>query len=699
MSELEDAFVKRGYWIDHSRGLVMGQTLTVESQTGIIIVAILTILASVASAQLWNLCAFLIHQFRADGNPSDGLFWQQQALLRTMPTPTAFLADSFKLSWRWRSKLPCPLLRSSLLLVFAVCFVVSSIAGGISTSYVVDNSNIEVLVNGPMCGHINYTRVYGNQSTSPLIAGLGESIQSYVANCYQNRSSLPAPCQNTFSRPRIPFTTVPSSCPWNTSMCAPGETPAVAMDSGLLDMRTHFGLNVEAKDTVKFRRRDTCNVLPLEGRIFTRNASYWEGSGRFGDDRTTLEFGTYRNTPLELRPEATFVQSAALSAFQATLLPEAIMNFLLPDEFTLGIDPLPEMKRNDVDVGLIAVWLNDVWYEAPVADPLFSAHREVVWVVGGGNANLTQFRGDHAAGVIGCAQQVDFCTPLSGSPLQLTTNDFPDASPIQFSLLQLLQSISRFSDNIMLGPGYGNLLAGKTVIRGISEGLPDDQWIRELVNWERISWTAYQMLLSVSIIGPKVFDEFADEYREAPKTEGDRALCRSLKMRKAGGFANVNVFALVFIITFSTFITVFNMTVLRFFIFLSRFRRALAPRIDRWVQDGIFQLQRRAFEAEGVGNWVDLEKEVPVTMEREYLAELPFPSTVRHVAHERHVGNDDLDEDAMKSSSISDTECERTQTQGLEDEFVIPFLERMDSKATLTEERATMASITDVCVK
>lgn len=59
---------------------------------------------------------------------------------------------------------------------------------------------------------------------------------------------------------------------------------------------------------------------------------------------------------------------------------------------------------------------------------------------------------------------------------------------------------------------------------------------------------------------------------------------------------------------------------------MARFRAALAPRIDHWVQDGIFQLQRRAFEAQGQGCWKNLEQEIPITLDGENLRELPVES-------------------------------------------------------------------------
>ena len=58
-------------------------------------------------------------------------------------------------------------------------------------------------------------------------------------------------------------------------------------------------------------------------------------------------------------------------------------------------------------------------------------------------------------------------------------------------------------------------------------------------------------------------------------------------------------------------------------IFLTRFRRALGPRIDRWIQDGVWQLQRRAYEGEGYRAWTDLEADIPLTDERK-LKDLPI---------------------------------------------------------------------------
>jgi hypothetical protein len=405
MSELEDRFVRRGYWINESKGKIMGQTWTVDADMGTILVALLTIFASIGTAQLWNLLTFLYHQHRANGQDADGLFWQQQALLRTMPTPTALMADTLKLSWMWKNKAPQSALRCALPFVTALFFAVAAIAAGISTSFAIDNSNIEVLIDSPFCGRINYTKVFTDTSVSTLLASMDNTVDTYTANCYQNKPSLPASCLTTFSRPNISFSADAAPCPWNTSVCHDGKLPALLMDSGLVDMRTHFGLNVSPEDTVKLQRKTTCNVLPMENRIIIRDAAWWDARG-FNDTKITIEYGTYRDTDPILRPEATFLQSSVLSDHQQSYGSDGAMNYSQPDDVALGINTIPEMQRDDADVALGAIWLNDVVYEHPVNDPLFSAHSNWTYNPGGGYPSRPLYRSDNAAGVIGCAEQV-----------------------------------------------------------------------------------------------------------------------------------------------------------------------------------------------------------------------------------------------------------------------------------------------------
>ena len=91
--------------------------------------------------------------------------------------------------------------------------------------------------------------------------------------------------------------------------------------------------------------------------------------------------------------------------------------------------------------------------------------------------------------------------------------------------------------------------------------------------------------------------------------------------------SNINVFALAFTLTLSLTFTFLDLVILRFFIYLSKFKKALSPHIERWIQDDIFQLQRRAYEATGQGVWAKLEKEIPITRQATMLSDLIDEST------------------------------------------------------------------------
>lgn len=221
----------------------------------------------------------------------------------------------------------------------------------------------------------------------------------------------------------------------------------------------------------------------------------------------------------------------------------------------------------------------------------------------------------------------DLCTPLQGLPSVVDKNTWPEANDLQLVMLQLIRDANLEMD-VTTAPLYDYTQAGELIQKGEIPRLPDDQWKIETIGWEALAYTGIQIRLSDYAIGPKVRDPAADVYMEAPTTPAEKELCGSMKMRKSGGFANINVFGLTFIITFSFLMSIFNILLLRFMIFLSRFRRALAPRLDRWVQDGVFQLQRRAFDSYNQGTWSHINQEIPVTMDGQFLAELPVESRV-----------------------------------------------------------------------
>jgi hypothetical protein len=298
MSEVDARFIKRGLWTNLDQGNIMGKTITTDSTTGAIVIALMAvfstmgrrrsphcidrILTHVGTSYLWSIFLFIYHQIRADGRLADGLYRQQQALLRTLLPPSSLIAESTKLWWTWRRRNDKVLVRSLVQFILAISCTIAFIAASIASSFVVSNSDLEVLVYSPLCGTTG--DVPGNDLARSYVSSIKAASVPYAEECYQGQDILPARCK-VYLHPRIKFSTEEAPCPFDTKFChgnASSARSAIALDSGLVDLNVAFGFNLPKKDRVSYRRRTTCTVLPLEGRTTIVNAS------DFPDDHQAL---------------------------------------------------------------------------------------------------------------------------------------------------------------------------------------------------------------------------------------------------------------------------------------------------------------------------------------------------------------------------------------------------------------------------
>lgn len=237
----------------------MGQTITTDAKSGAIVVALLAVITSLGMTHLWHLLTFIFHQSRANGRPRDGLFRHQQAILRTLPTPSSMMADSVMLWYAWRGVSERALGRSLAQISIAFLFAAASLVASIYSSWIVENSNLEVLVQSPHCGSPNISTAIGNFHS--FLNPISAAAEEYAMACYKKNGSLPSRC-NIFSRPTVDSTTTEVPCPFDDKMCA---SPAIALDSGLVDVNVAFGLNLGDADRILYQRKTTCAILPLEG--------------------------------------------------------------------------------------------------------------------------------------------------------------------------------------------------------------------------------------------------------------------------------------------------------------------------------------------------------------------------------------------------------------------------------------------------
>lgn len=113
------------------------------------------------------------------------------------------------------------------------------------------------------------------------------------------------------------------------------------------------------------------------------------------------------------------------------------------------------------------------------------------------------------------------------------------------------------------------------------------------------------------------------------------------------------------------------MSLLKILVYVSKFQATLTPRLNRWIQDGVWQLQRHAYEAQGHANWLDIEREIPLNKEGEAFQDLPTSSPLA-----RHMRVDLNCFDEVPSSSPDDWSAK--------DQFRPP--KRSDTDCTLIVE-------------
>ena len=120
MSQTAAPFTYRGPWINWSRGLVLGSTITLSERDGDLLIAFLSMFVTVVGASCWKIMSFALHQHRSLRDPQDGIHHQQQAIFRNAKGPFQATLELSQLAWYWRKQALRPFLRTLPLVALAV---------------------------------------------------------------------------------------------------------------------------------------------------------------------------------------------------------------------------------------------------------------------------------------------------------------------------------------------------------------------------------------------------------------------------------------------------------------------------------------------------------------------------------------------------------------------------------------------------
>jgi hypothetical protein len=307
-----DGNVYTGVWHNHAKGPILGATVTVTPSNGLLLVAVLALFVSLAGTQSWGIVAFFVHQIRMTQSPRNGLYHQQQAVLRNAGAASSTIWQLGKVAWAWRSQGVYSSRRTAGLMLLGLTQFIIFNAAGIFTSRLARVSN-QVLIQSPSCGIWDPTA--GNDLNFQVDSGVFTKTQTvrdsaYVQQCLSGNYQSSPEC-NTFQVQALPFTTrTNASCPFSPKMCTGPEGFAVEFDTGLLDSRDDLGVNSKQIDRIQYRKVTTCSPITSDGYVNT-GVSTLKGRAY---NYTAAFYGINNDMPSSMSifggiPNATYVHS------------------------------------------------------------------------------------------------------------------------------------------------------------------------------------------------------------------------------------------------------------------------------------------------------------------------------------------------------------------------------------------------------
>ncbi|EXJ72608.1 uncharacterized protein A1O5_03754 [Cladophialophora psammophila CBS 110553] len=633
MSTIAGASIYTGAWVDWSRGVVVGSTITLSARSASVLTAFLALFVAIVGSCLWRILSFIIHQCSASPYAKDGLHHQHQLVFRNTSSPFEATKSFAQIAWYWRKNGRRSWARSLPLAFFAMGFLLVFGAASILTSLVTGAAGAQRLIISDDCGYWSYDpgATLEQRTLAMQYKDLNDTLMAaeYARQCYDQDAGLNKLSCSIYANQSIDWTAGETDCPFDKSICA--VPSAFRMDTGLVDSHTDLGVNTRQSDRVGFRKVTTCSPLSVEGDFVSVVISTGEdGLGVAGDRIRQYHYGTYAAATYDTNTTYTYNQHAFIDGFGYEL------NAIQVPLDDIGWLPISQLDPVDADLTIIFLASNAIKYSTPNSDPFFSANFYVE--LGSWNGvNLSYFSADEFVSVMACADQYQYCslgdghavdrskcTPLTGYQQAWTAlnSTAVNLNGMQYGVASRIALNSRglSTFHAIGGRGAQALRAQDTISDRVQQvTLPDDQWQVEVSNWFAVSLARLQHAL-FEYAAPSVakVDMPVGTYLQVPFDELSRAMCRSQKVSLSGDTVSFSVLGVIIILAVGGAIALLYLLMepvvgwVQTRLQWGEFRRV------RWVMDDKMQVQRMAFEGAGMGGaWTNLDRSVPVTMKKD----------------------------------------------------------------------------------
>ncbi|SLM36193.1 hypothetical protein LPUS_05668 [Lasallia pustulata] len=626
-----------GFWVDWSKGSTLGSTLTLPSRSGILLTAALALFVQFTGTHFWGIVTFTLHQMRSSPKPHDGLFYQQQAILRNSSAGDA-LTQLMKVTMAWTSK---STRRNLLLMLTATLHLVGFIVAGIFSSNVVIE-NPGVLIRGSSCGlwpsHLNLTQKVQVNFTEQV-----DFSKNYLENAMlsardvkscipPNTTSLINPedeheCDVSTGKVKW-HVDLAAACPFAPEMCIGSRTGAVQLNSGHLDSDLDFGINAPPQSRVTYQKILTC--APINTKGFTSDE--WTAGSNYSTDPTAgyLYFYYGPSQPYVYNSITAYAYTSWVSNHTAltyhTVAPTSqdVLYYLDIHDSPWDFSPIKQLNQTEADVSLFFL-TSMPYFMNQVDDPWFSAHINITFSSQPPTASsgLKFYLADYHVSVLGCTEQHQFCNPTkplsSGcTPLAGTVQVNNSLGGLGFNPLQQATAQRMFETmgqttlpRIAKTLGTGYMVAASSLSGTVSLPLPSDQWVLEVFNWADVAMATFQRRVIEFATGPSTPD-FARYLRDSSTAE-QRTMCLNQKVPSPPGYTSFSVVGLSIILALSVLIIGVNCFLEPTVHALQKWQNKGLHRHMAWVLDGTLQLQRMAYESSGLGHWDKCAKEIPIT--------------------------------------------------------------------------------------
>ncbi|KAK5103630.1 hypothetical protein LTS08_003048 [Lithohypha guttulata] len=613
-----------GPWINWSHGLATGMTVTLSQRAGGLLTAFIATFVTICGAELWKLLCYILHQLRSQKTPQDGLYHQQQVILRTSPTPGGAAWLWLLQTYHWAGKARLSFLRSLPWAVFGVSYIVVVGLLAIFSSEISKSPGPQRLLTGDQCGlwSLNTSSPDSSAAWQSKVTGDSLSAATYAKACYGGNEG--AQCGH-YVNPAIEWASnTNATCPFTSGMCYWNDLSAISITSKMIDSHLDLGINSAPRGRIQFEKTTTC--APMRTRAFATQVNvteensdtengipgdyiykFWLGQ-MVGDSGTNVTNYTYQYNLHTAMDNIGYTLASYQSLAGYPLNPGVYV-------------PIKEISNTNADLSLLFLASNSIRYEKPTNDPLFAAHYSY------NLSGYTWWSSDQYVTVLGCSEQYRVCNPNNGvctprmGTIQLQQAFLANGDGLN---LNLNQNATAF--RVVLAAAYssvyhatftrgGNALRASETVSTLSQAvLPADQWHIEVGAWFDTGLSRIQAMIEQYVVPPKALPGSHVQPYQAGRDNPYWVMCYNQIVNDSSSSMSFSVLGLAILFVIGGAIIFLSMTIDTVVGYIQhKTGKGLHARME-WIVNDKLQMQRMLHREMKLGQWHEGTSRIPVTV-------------------------------------------------------------------------------------